>query len=62
MSIYDKDLLSGKNKVETAIERIRTYCVKKNTLVAFSGGKSVLLSPCQDGWHRFFSAIFHYSI
>lgn len=39
MSIYDKDLLSGKDKVETAIERIRTFCRDKKTLVAFSGGK-----------------------
>lgn len=39
MSIYDKDLISGKNKVETAIYRIRNYCDGKKTLVAFSGGK-----------------------
>lgn len=39
MSIYDKDLLSGRNKVETAISRIKTYCTGKKTLVAFSGGK-----------------------
>ena len=39
MSIYDKDLLSGKDKVETAIERIRNFCGGKKTLVAFSGGK-----------------------
>lgn len=39
MSIYDKDLLSGLNKVETAIARIKNYCTGKKTLVAFSGGK-----------------------
>ena len=39
VSIYDKDLLSGKDKVEMAIERIRNFCSGKKTLVAFSGGK-----------------------
>jgi phosphoadenosine phosphosulfate reductase len=39
MSIYDRDLLTGRNKVETAIERIRTFCAGKKVLVAFSGGK-----------------------
>lgn len=39
MSIYDKDMLSGRSKIETAIERIRCYCSGKRTLVAFSGGK-----------------------
>lgn len=39
MSIYDKDLLTGKNKIETAIERIRSFCKDKKILVAFSGGK-----------------------
>ena len=39
MSIHDKDLLSGKTKVEIAIERIRYFCTGKKTLVAFSGGK-----------------------
>lgn len=39
MSIYDKDLLTERNKVETAIERIRTFYAGKKVLVAFSGGK-----------------------
>ena len=39
MSIFDKDLLTGRNKVEIAIGRIRNFCVGKKTLVAFSGGK-----------------------
>ena len=39
MSIYDKDLLSGLDKVQTAIKRIQQYCVGKKTLIAFSGGK-----------------------
>ena len=39
MSIYDRDLLTGRNKIETAVERIRYYCAGKRTLVAFSGGK-----------------------
>ena len=39
MSIYEKDLVSGLNKVETAIERINAFCSGKKTLVAFSGGK-----------------------
>lgn len=39
MSVYDKDLLTGKDKVETAMSRIRQYCAGKRTLVAFSGGK-----------------------
>lgn len=39
MSIYDKDLLTGRDKVQTAIERIRTYCSGKRVLCAFSGGK-----------------------
>lgn len=39
MSIHDKDLLTGKTKLETSIERIKTFCTEKKTLVAFSGGK-----------------------
>ena len=39
MSIHDKDLLTGKTKLETSIERIKTFCIGKKTLVAFSGGK-----------------------
>lgn len=39
MSIHDKDLITGKTKLETAIARIRNYCAGKKTLVAFSGGK-----------------------
>lgn len=39
MSIYDIDLLTGKTKLETSIERIKTFCAGKKTLVAFSGGK-----------------------
>ena len=37
MSIHDRDLLTGKSKLETSIERIRTFCTGKKTLVAFSG-------------------------
>lgn len=39
MSIHDKDLLTGKTKLETSIERIKTFCIGKKTLVAFSDGK-----------------------
>ena len=39
MSIYDRDLLSGRNKVETAIERLKMHCAGKKVLCAFSGGK-----------------------
>ena len=39
MSIHDRDLLTVKSKLETSIERIRTFCTGKKTLVAFSGGK-----------------------
>ena len=39
MSIFDKDLLTGRDKIETAIARIQTFCAGKRTLVAFSGGK-----------------------
>lgn len=39
MSIHDRDLLTGKTKLETSIERIRTFCTGKKTLVAFSGGE-----------------------
>ena len=39
MSVHDLDLISGKTKIETAIERIRYFCHGKKTLVAFSGGK-----------------------
>lgn len=39
MSIYDKDLLSGLDKIETAIERLRFNCKNKKVLCAFSGGK-----------------------
>ena len=39
MSIHDKDLITGKTRYETAIERIRFNCAGKKTLVAFSGGK-----------------------
>ena len=39
MSIHDRDLLTGKSKLEISIERIRTFCTGKKTLVAFSGGK-----------------------
>lgn len=39
MSIHDRDLLTGKTKLETSIERIRTFCTGKRVLVAFSGGK-----------------------
>lgn len=39
MSIHDRDLLTGRTKLETAIERIRAYCSGKKVLVAFSGGK-----------------------
>lgn len=37
--INDKDLVTGRTKYETAIERIKTFCGGKRTLVAFSGGK-----------------------
>ena len=39
MSIHDRDLISGKTKLETAVERVRYFCKGKKTLVAFSGGK-----------------------
>ena len=39
MGIHDRDLISGKTKLETAVERIRYFCQGKKTLVAFSGGK-----------------------
>lgn len=39
MSIYDKDLISGLDKIETAIERLRFNCKNKKVLCAFSGGK-----------------------
>lgn len=39
MGIHDRDLISGKTKLETAVERIRYFCAGKKTLVAFSGGK-----------------------
>lgn len=39
MSIFDKDLISGKNKIETAIARIKMHCANKRILCAFSGGK-----------------------
>lgn len=39
MSIHDRDLLTGKSKLETSIERIKTFCTGKRVLVAFSGGK-----------------------
>lgn len=39
MSIHDKDLITGKTKYETAIDRIRFNCKGKKVLVAFSGGK-----------------------
>lgn len=39
MSVFDRDLLTGKTKVETSIARIRSFCTGKKTLVAFSGGK-----------------------
>lgn len=39
MGIHDKDLLTGKDKIETAIERIRFNCKGKKVLCAFSGGK-----------------------
>ena len=39
MSIHDKDLLTGRTKPETAVERIRSFCTGKKVLVAFSGGK-----------------------
>jgi len=39
MSIHDRDLITGKTKLETAIARIRNFCAGKKTLVAFSGGK-----------------------
>ena len=38
MSIYDR-YLNGKTKIDVAIERIRTFCDGKRTMVAFSGGK-----------------------
>ena len=39
MSIHDRDLITGKTRLETAVERIRYFCQGKKTLVAFSGGK-----------------------
>lgn len=39
MGLKDIDLISGKDKVQLAIERIKMYCTGKKTLVAFSGGK-----------------------
>lgn len=39
MSIHDKDLLTGRDKVETAVARLRNYCTGKRVLCAFSGGK-----------------------
>ena len=38
MSIHNNDLF-GKNKYDTTIERIKTYCSGKRVLCAFSGGK-----------------------
>lgn len=38
MSIFDVDLF-GRTKHDLAIERIRTFCAGRRTLVAFSGGK-----------------------
>ena len=38
MSIFDVDLF-GRTKHGLAIERIRTFCAGRRTLVAFSGGK-----------------------
>ena len=39
MSIFDKDLISGKDKIEIAIGRIKTFCTNKKVYCAFSGGK-----------------------
>ena len=39
MGVYDTDLISGRNKIETAVVRIKSFCTGKKTLVAFSGGK-----------------------
>ena len=39
MSVFDRDLLTGKTKVEVAISRVKNFCTGKKTLVAFSGGK-----------------------
>ena len=50
MSIHDRDLITGKTKVETALARIQTFCASKKTLVAFSGGKDsqCCYHLCQD--------------
>lgn len=55
MSIHDKDLITGKTKLETAIARIRNYCAGKKTLVAFSGGKDsqCCYHLCQDAGVEF---------
>lgn len=31
MSIHDRDLLTGKTKLETSIERIRTFCTGRGS-------------------------------
>lgn len=60
MSLLDKDLLSGRNKIETAIERIKAFCDGKKVLVAFSGGKDsqCCYHLCKDagiGFHAEYS-------
>lgn len=55
MSIFDRDLFSGLNKVETALERIRTFCASpKRVLIAFSGGKDsqVCYHLCEEIWRE----------
>lgn len=39
MSIFDKNIISGKTKLQISIERIQNFCANKKTLIAFSGGK-----------------------
>lgn len=55
MSIHDKDLITGKSKLEAAIERIRFNCNGKKVLVAFSGGKDsqVCYHLCKDAGIEF---------
>ena len=55
MGIYDKDLITGKTKYDTAVERIRCYCRGRKTLVAFSGGKDsqVCYHLCKDAGIEF---------
>jgi len=37
--LYQQNLVTGKNKIETAINRISELCAGKKIIVGFSGGK-----------------------